>query len=273
MHGRIEVQAKRASELKMGTADHALVERAYDPKEIVAEINATGFSVVKNYIAPSQLKLAQDFALAAVKKSPANCTIFRGPGALSGTFMHELPADPDFVKLCCNIYEEGTGEKARDTRCYQVLRCLSGPSGRRNSMRFHFDSHVLAALIPVIIPADGTPGDLLLIPNLRKIRKSYALNLIDKAILASPFQQRRLKNMYIRGDERLIHVKLIPGNLYFFWGYTSAHTNEQCNLDKVRSTALFHYVDPHAASGLKRIMPVSRLKTILHPTRMTRPVG
>jgi hypothetical protein len=45
-----------------------------------------------------------------------------------------------------------------------------------------------------------------------------------------------------------------PGNLYLFWGYRSIHTNEPCDPDKIRATALFHYVDPHIGSRLKRAL-------------------
>ena len=39
--------------------------------------------------------------------------------------------------------------------------------------------------------------------------------------------------------------------------------NEECDMGKIRSTALFHYVDPHAASGLKNMIPTSKLKRII----------
>jgi hypothetical protein len=32
---------------------------------------------------------------------------------------------------------------------------------------------------------------------------------------------------------------MIPGNLYFFWGYRTVHANEACDPDKIRATALW----------------------------------
>ena len=249
-------------------ANLAMTEPACDPAKIAAEIDAAGFAVVENYVSPSDLAQARRFVDAALGKNDSKCLIFRGPSELAGTFMYDLPKRPDFVKLCCDIYEAGTGRQAPNADCYQVLRCLSGLKGQQNSMHFHFDTYALAALVPIAIPAEGKTGDLLLLPNVRDIRTFYTRSLIDKAILASPIRQGFLKRLYETHDARLVRVKMVPGNLYFFWGYKSAHTNEACNISALRCTALFHYVDPHAASVVRSIMPTSRLKNIINPTRI-----
>jgi hypothetical protein len=241
---------------------------ACDPEVIARQINTRGFSMVADYIAPDNLARTQAAINAILKQNAGTSIILRGPCALAGTLMDELPRDPAFARLCRHVYEAGTGNPAPDSACYQVLRCLTGDACRSDAMLFHFDSYVLAALVPIIMPTGGRRGDLLLAPNVRKVRKSYAVNLLDKAFLATRFEQRRLTRMYSCGDPRLVRVQLVPGNLYFFWGYMSAHTNERCDADKVRSTALFHYVNPHAASGLSHIISTNRLKDILHPRRL-----
>ncbi|TXH36106.1 MAG: hypothetical protein E6Q98_12710 [Rhodospirillaceae bacterium] len=251
----------------------AMTESACDPVKIAAEIDAAGFAVVENYVDLAELTQARSFVDAVLKKNDGQCLIFRGPSELAGTFMYDLPKRPGFVKLCCDIYEAGTGRQAPNGDCYQVLRCLCGPKGQMNSMRFHFDTYALAALVPIAIPAEGKTGDLLLLPNVRNIRAFYTRSLIDKAILASPIRQGYLKRLYETHDERLVRVKMVPGNLYFFWGYKSAHTNEACNIGALRCTALFHYVDPHAASVVRSIMPTSRLKNIINPTRIMKGVS
>jgi hypothetical protein len=239
-------------------------ESQYDPKKIAEQINVAGFAILEKYVNAHDLKLAQDFVLAAVEKNGGECIIFRGPKEeMAGTFMYDLPINPNFAKLCRDIYEAGTGNKAPQSDCYQVLRCLTGSLGQKNSMHFHFDTYVLAALIPIMIPSEGAAGDFLILPNARPVRKFYVSSLVDKAILASRLKQKSLMTMYANNDRRLVRVKLTPGNLYFFWGYKSAHTNEECDMDKIRSTALFHYVDPHASSRLNNIAPTSRLKSIV----------
>ena len=42
-----------------------------------------------------------------------------------------------------------------------------------------------------------------------------------------------------------MRIKMVPGNLYLFWGYRSVHTNEPCDPASIRATALFHYANPH----------------------------
>ena len=42
--------------------------------------------------------------------------------------------------------------------------------------------------------------------------------------------------------------------MYFFWGYRSIHTNEPCDPDKLRATALFHYGDPHRNSKTRAMI-------------------
>lgn len=239
-----------------------------DPNRIAREINTKGFSVVPDYIAPHQLKRAQNFVIDTLTESSGASIIVRGRRASSDTFICDLPQDPCFLNFCRDIYEAGTGAKAPDKGCYQVLRCLPGTSGD-NVMNFHFDSYVLAALIPIIVPVEGMRGDLLLLPNVRKIRKTYALSLLDKTVLATPFVQGWLRRMYDTGDPRLVRIPLIPGSLYFFWGYMSPHTNEEWNSDSIRSTVLFHFVDPHAESRLNRLLPTSRLKHLV-PTMCPR---
>jgi hypothetical protein len=235
-----------------------------DPQRIASQIHSAGFAVLENYIDAAALKRAQDFVFSTVKKNSGNGVIYRGPKEeMAGIFIYDLPKKADFVKLCRDVYEAGTGCEAPQSDCYQVLRCLSGPLGRKNSMRFHFDSYMLAALVPIIIPSEGPSGDLLILPNVRGVRKFYAASLIDKFVLASPLKQNQLKNMYASNDYHLIRIKLVPGHLYFFWGYMSAHTNEECAIDKIRSTALFHYFDPHAASRLNNIMPTAKLKRLI----------
>ena len=105
-------------------------------------------------------------------------------------------------------------------------------------------------LIPVVIPMTGQTGDFLMLPNMRAIRKRYLFNVVDKVILDNPVSQWALRKLTQMGAIRLTRIKLTPGNAYFFWGYRSVHTNEPCDPDQVRATALFHYANPHAGAAL-----------------------
>jgi hypothetical protein len=126
------------------------------------------------------------------------------------------------------------------------LWSLSGKSVRRHSYLFHYDSYIVTALIPIEIPTAGMRGDLMMLPNTRKVRNSYTANVIDKIILDNPLSQTLLKYLTRTNLIRLTRIRLVPGNAYFFWGYRSVHTNEPCDPDRIRATALFHFANPHA---------------------------
>ena len=212
---------------------------------LVAEINTKGFGSLPNYIAPDDLKRMQGFVDNAIEKSNHEYVGFNGPAAVSGSGLEELAASPVFQNLIKRVYERGTGQKPPEQEFYQVLRCLSGETGQKNSLIFHYDSYVVTALIPIRIPDSGQPGDLVMLPNLRNVRKAYLFNAIDKVLLDNPVTQAVLRKTSAAGKLPLTHVKMTPGNIYFFWGYRSVHTNQPCDPDKVRATALFHYANPH----------------------------
>jgi hypothetical protein len=110
----------------------------------------------------------------------------------------------------------------------------------------------VTALLPVIIPSQGSAGHLVMAPNWRPVRSSYLFNLLDKIILDNPATQYLLRLGFRSGLLKLKQIPMVPGNLYLFWGYRSVHANEACDPDKIRATALFHFGDPHANSGLRR---------------------
>ncbi len=185
------------------------------------------------------------FVRAAMRKSGNEYIGFGGPDEVAGSGLDELYRSPRFGKLLKDMYERGTGKRAPDQAFYHVLRCLSGSSGQRNSLIFHYDSYVITALIPIEIPTAGRAGDLLMFPNTRGIRPAYLLNAADKVLLDNPLTQKLLRASIQRKILKPARIQMQPGNLYFFWGYRSIHTNEPCDPDKVRATALYHYGNPH----------------------------
>lgn len=214
-------------------------------ENLVADLHSKGFGFLPNYIHPSALQRMQFFVDSAIEKSHNEYAVFNGPDAVSGSGLDELSKSPDFLDLMKRIYEQGTGKHAPNESFYQVLRCLAGSSGQKNSLIFHYDSYIVTALVPIRIPHSGRTGDLLMFPNTRSIRPAYILNAVDKMLLDNPLSQMLLRASVDSKRWSPIRIKMIPGNIYFFWGYRSVHTNEPCDPDKVRATALFHYANPH----------------------------
>ncbi|MBW4038420.1 MAG: hypothetical protein HIU91_05985 [Acidobacteria bacterium] len=213
--------------------------------ELVSELDTKGFACIPNYVQPSDLTRMQSFVSDAIRNAGNEYVHFNGPDAVAGSGLEELAHSEDFNRLIYDLYEQGTGNPADKEEFYQVLRCLSGSTGQKNSLIFHYDSYVVTALIPIHIPADGLAGDLLMYPNTRTIRSTYIANAFDKVLLDNPITQKLLRNRVSARHLQPMRIKMKPGNIYFFWGYRSIHTNEPCDPDKIRATALFHYKNPH----------------------------
>lgn len=219
---------------------------------LARRIAAEGYAVVEDFVSTAELEAAQDFVAKAIAANGGEYVGFTGVEDLGETFLARLPDDPHFTDLCRGLYESGVGGRAPEVTFYQVLRCLSGATARAHSLRFHFDSYALTALIPITMPDHGSPGRLIIHPNTRSIRRTYLANVADKVLCDNPLSQSLLNAAYRRGSRRMVRLELKPGSLYFFWGYRSLHTNEPCEADAIRATALLHYADPHAESWLKR---------------------
>ena len=219
---------------------------------LVDDIDRRGYGCLTGYIPAASLAKMRCFVSSAIQRSSGEYVGFTGAAAVAGSTLDAIAASHEFQSLMKCIYERGTGQEAPPVEFHQVLRCLSGRTARRHSLHFHYDSYVVTALIPVEIPTTGRTGDLLMLPNTRKIRRSYAANLLDKLMLDNPASQSALKILMALRLLPLVRIRPVPGHIYFFWGYRSIHTNEACDRDKVRATALFHYADPHAGDELQR---------------------
>jgi hypothetical protein len=220
--------------------------------DLVADMNSVGFGVLSGYLEPADLEDLRRFVETAVAAAGGEYVAFAGEEAVAGTLLHTLSSSPAFVNLLHQIYEQGSRRTAPNQSLYQLLRCLKGESGLKHALRFHYDSYVVTALLPVIIPSQGSAGHLVMAPNTRPVRSLYLFNLLDKIMLDNPATQFLLRKAFQSGLLKLKQIPMVPGSLYFFWGYRSVHANEACDPDKIRATALFHFGDPHIDSRLRR---------------------
>ena len=176
-----------------------------------------------------------------------------GKAEISGTLLETIGVMPRFTSLMRRIYEAGQGRAAPMQSVYQVLRCLTGETGLKHAYFFHYDSYVVTALLPIIIPKEGRTGNLVMKPNHRNVRSSYFANLVDKILVDNPVSQKIFRCQSEAGRGGFVKVRIVPGSLYLFWGYRSLHANEPCDPTKIRATALFHFGDPHVDSGLRML--------------------
>lgn len=218
-------------------------------KDLVNDIETKGFAQIDGYIGSEALAMMRAFVSDAVTKSGREYVAFTGLSAVRESILEAIAESQAFRSLMERLYAFGTGRPPPAVEFYQVLRCLCGSKVGNHSLNFHYDSYVVTALIPVEIPTQGKTGDLIMLSNFRRIRKSYFTNVVDKVLLDNRLTQTILRWGLNANLLPLTRIKPKPGNIYFFWGYRSIHTNEPCDQDKVRATALYHYANPHKAAN------------------------
>ncbi|MDC7675913.1 hypothetical protein [Asticcacaulis machinosus] len=233
-------------------SDIFLCLSAADIDAVVRSIDTLGYGVIRNCLPEALLVNTRRFVQDRVGRNGGEYMHFTGSDAVQGTLLEALSQSGNFNRACREIYRAGTQNVPPPSRFHMVLRCLAGKTGQKHAYYFHYDSYVLTALVPVIIPIEGISGDLIMFPNRRKIRRNYVHNLIDKVLLDNPASQWALRFGVRSGWLKPVRLKMEPGNVYMFWGYRTLHTNEPCDVDKIRSTGLMHYADPHAGSWLRQ---------------------
>ena len=189
-----------------------------EAERIAADISRQGYGVLGQFASEQELERVRALIRASVDAAHGEYVDFRGPAALAGTILGDLPNSTAFKDLCRRLYELGTGRAAPEVNFHQVLRCLQGRAGQTRSWYFHYDSYVLTALLPVAIPSEGPRGDLLIIPNVRRIRRLYPTNLLDKFLIENRVSQAVLRSITRRRRFNAVSVELKPGNIYFFLG-------------------------------------------------------
>ncbi len=225
------------------------------------DLNRVGVAFIEQYLCLEQLGLARSDIENEVLGHDKKSFAIRGTPDVPGTFFERLVGSSEFQRLLLGVYTKGTERiPSPYEKVYTVIRCLQGSDSSEESNRFHYDATILTVLLPVFIPESSTEtGRFVLFPNLRNQRSNALLNLLEKAVVQNRISQR-LVALAIKFDLlRPMKIELVPGNLYFFWGYRSLHANEPSDPRALRTTVLFHYDNPHRRSGVaKWIMPKGR---------------
>jgi hypothetical protein len=217
---------------------------------LIKAIDSDGYAVLPGWASPAQLKELQTLVTDTVAAAGNDYVALSGRQPVQGSPLDDWGSSRDFVDLCRRITEGATGQRSSDTTLTQTLRCLTGNGGRRESLIFHYDSFVLTTIMPVCMPESGERGDLLMLPNRRRLRHSYLRNLVDKVLVDNKWVQTYLKNRFAMDDKAFTRIAMQPGHMYLFWGYRSLHTNLPVAEDALRATAVFHYHNVHGSSSL-----------------------
>jgi hypothetical protein len=224
--------------------------------EQAAEIDRQGYAVIEDYISPEQVALGRAFIEQQAASHHGEYFAIHGIEALSGSLIAGLALSPPLKETLAELYRLQAGrEPAATEQIFPVIRCLQGRSGLKQSHFYHFDATAITALLPLFIPTEGEHcGDLIIFPNVRRVRFNALRNVIEKAVLHNTASQKLVASAVRRGWLKPIRLKLVPGNLYLFSGYRSLHANDECDPTMLRATALFHFGDPHHESLLARLL-------------------
>lgn len=220
-----------------------------DAADVVHSIDRDGYCRIEGFADPAALAVAQDRIVSLVERNGGQYLFLRGAERLEGTFLATLCRDEAFMALARAVCEAAAGRVGAPFSAHQSLRVLAGESGVRESLRFHYDSYILTAILPVLLP-EGDRGGLGIAPNTRPIRRSYLANVLDKVAVDNAPVQAALRRRHRRGA--LPYIPFRVGDLYLIWGYRSLHGNDACLPEDVRCTAIVHFADPHADSPMKR---------------------
>ena len=222
---------------------------------VVNELVSKGSSCIVNFLTSEQLLSLQNTVAAEAEKHKGTYFAHHGGREIETSLLGALGASPDFKNLLESVYRAAAGKDAYSDEIFKVLRCVQGTSGRRESNCFHYDASLVTALLPIEIPQDGVDrGDLIMFPNLRRIRSSVLFNVAEKALLQNAVSRKLISAAIRQGVLQPEKLQLVPGNLYLFWGYRTLHANEPCDPANRRATAIFHYGDPHAGSFATRMI-------------------
>jgi len=220
---------------------------------IAAQIDATGFCRIDGFISRDELMPLVSIAESAVDRAKGEYIAFSGPDAFTGTVWARMISSPPLRFLCESLYGHAHPENMPKAGFYQIFRCLKGQSSRKHSFYFHFDSYVVTIILPIVIPQSGSAGNLIMFPAIRPIRRTYLRNVIDK-LFSDLFPMQLFYRMRAGAPRSgAISIRMEPGSAVLFWGYRSLHTNEPCDPDKLRATALLHFGNPHRGASASRL--------------------
>lgn len=219
------------------------------------EIDTHGFARLSGAVSDGDLQRLRAWTDEQAQKHRGEYFAYHGEAMLGESLLASYWTDPQFKSLLADLYLHAAGKAPLSDQIFPVLRCVQGDIGKRESNAFHYDASLVTALVPVFIPTEGEErGDLMLFPNLRRVRSWVLFNVIEKALLQNKLTRSWIIKGMQRGWLKPYVLRLEPGSIYFFWGYRTLHANQRCSPGLKRATALFHFGDPHTGSLATRLI-------------------
>ncbi|WP_413185381.1 hypothetical protein [Paraburkholderia sacchari] len=225
---------------------------AASAEALAKSMDESGFGILQHIVPDIKLAQLRSFVAHQIEQHGGQYFAFEGNAWIEESCLRPLFESAGLHALLRCLYERKMRTPPPSDRVFSVLRVLTGTLRLRHAGNFHYDSYVVTVLLPVLIPSDrdGSPGHLVMFPNLREARRFAVVNILEKLLVENLLKRIwRMSRVQQRLSAKI--VPLAPGNLYFFWGMRSLHANQACLPSSVRCTVLLHFGDPHEGSVFK----------------------
>jgi hypothetical protein len=216
---------------------------------IARAMKTGGCAVLDNLVSDDEIRHAAELAHRLVADNGDESVLRGGQEGYTGYLLSELHGE--LSPLLGELFQEILGRPAASTRIRQSSRFLAGASHDKLSGYYHFDSYVIALIVPILLPEPGLGGEFVMAPNARPLHQPYIVGAVQKAIYDTRFMQKRLARQVHHG--RTAQVPMRAGQGYLFIGHTSLHSNERCIGKQRRFTVIFHFGDPHEGSKVRQL--------------------
>jgi hypothetical protein len=231
----------------------------YSPEladRLFESMERTGFGCAENAISPETLASLRQEVKRLVDANGRRFLFLQNPYKQPESAFRPLAQSRNFNRLLLDLSNRGSNADNSDFEVLNILRVVPGDKSAGQVLNFHFDAEVVTALVPINIP-DGPPekaGHLVALPNVRTIRRFVLHNILEKTLVQNGLARKLVSHFALRnGKQKYIH-RLVPGNVYFFWGYRTLHANLPLDSEQMRATMLFHFGNPHKNSSIVRFI-------------------
>jgi hypothetical protein len=230
----------------------------------INQFDEKGYCEIKNFINDNEINILKKFVNKNLSQNKFNSFFLssKSNNNIDKFFIKHKQIEKKLIKILIEISNKLGVVHLKSKKPYYVLRVLHKKRIEQESLNFHFDSHLITVLIPIIIPKrkNSNNGHFLMIPHKRKITTSIFKNIIQKIFyqkIIGFFLKKFRSLISIYGFKKVI---LKPGSLFLFNGFRTLHGNLDIDIRDTRATFLVHFYDIFEKSKLVKFNRNLRIK-------------
>ena len=171
-------------------------------------------------------------------------------------FLSVLSVERYLVPKLYEIARDRFGFKGDISDQYHIARRVEA-GNQQESYRAHFDSHLFTLVIPLKIPEatfNGSQGELIYLPNARKMPKSEFINIGEKLYWKKFANKKGVRELQANAAVRT--ANFLDYRPLLFVGNTTFHVNKPVSsgCSDYRLTLLSHFFDPSTSYGIGALL-------------------